>query len=69
MKELERINAFRKIFGQKPLSLENDKREILAHIEASLSPENLSRDGEASLSERQKRLKDLKDLYDLVQRA
>ena len=67
MKELERINAFRKIFGQRPLTIENDREEILSHIQASLSPENLHRDGEASKSDsRRKQLKELQEILERV---
>jgi len=69
MKELERINAFRKIFGQRPLTIENDREEILSHIQASLSPENLHRDGEASRSEVNSRRKQLKELQEILERA
>ena len=45
---VERENQFSAIFGHKPLSLLNagDRQRIADKIDAALSPENLSCDGE-----------------------
>ena len=54
MKELkefvERENKWSSIFGEKPLSLQSaaDRKRIAGKIDACLSPENLSCDGELS---------------------
>ena len=45
---LERKNAFRKIFGQELLTLPKHALVIHGHLEADLSPENLTCDGELS---------------------
>ena len=50
---VERENRFAKIFGGKPLSLLNaqDRQRIADKIDAQLSPENLTCDGELPASE------------------
>ena len=47
---VERKNAFSKLFGTRPLSLLNaeDRQTIANSIDADLSPENLTCDGELS---------------------
>lgn len=47
---VEQRNAIRKLFKQKPLSLSNakDRQQIADDIDCSLSPENLTCDGELS---------------------
>jgi hypothetical protein len=47
---VERKNAFAKLFGTRPLSLLNaeDRQTIANSIDADLSPENLTCDGELS---------------------
>jgi hypothetical protein len=47
---VERKNAFAKLFGSKQLSLLNakDRQRIANSIDADLSPENLTCDGELS---------------------
>ncbi len=54
---VERKNAFAKLFGTKPLSLLNakDRQSIADSIDAELSPENLTCDGELSRSQVQAR--------------
>jgi hypothetical protein len=49
-KYIEQKNAFRKILGKRPLSLLNaeDRQTIADDIDMSLSPENLTCDGELS---------------------
>ena len=58
---VERKNAFAKLFGSKPLSLLNaqDRQRIADSIDAELSPENLSCDGELSRSQVQARYRAL----------
>ena len=57
MKELnayvEQKNSWGKIFGDKPLDLNNaqDRQKIANSIDADLSPENLTCDGELSRSQ------------------
>ena len=50
---VERKNSFAKLFGTKPLSLLNaeDRQKIADSIDAELSPENLTCDGELSRSQ------------------
>ena len=50
---VERKNAFAKLFGSRELSLLNakDRQSIANSIDAELSPENLTCDGELSGSE------------------
>ena len=63
MKELNefvsRENYFRSMFKDPVLCLNNstDRQEIASRIDLCLSPENLSCDGEISLSETRRRLK------------
>jgi len=54
---VERKNAFAKLFGTRPLSLLNaeDRQKIADSIDAELSPENLTCDGELSRSQVQAR--------------
>lgn len=54
---VERKNAFGKLFGTKQLSLLNaqDRQAIADSIDAELSPENLTCDGELSRSQVQQR--------------
>ena len=54
---VERKNSFAKLFGTKPLSLLNakDRQSIADSIDAELSPENLTCDGELSRSHVQAR--------------
>ena len=54
---VERKNSFAKLFGSKPLSLLNaqDRQKIADSIDAELSPENLTCDGELSRSQVQQR--------------
>jgi hypothetical protein len=56
---VERENKFGAIFGQPTLSLLNakDRQRIAAKIDAALSPENLSCDGELPRAEVQRRFK------------
>lgn len=56
---VERENKFSGIFGHKPLSLLNakDRQRIAEKIDAALSPENLSCDGELPAREVQSRYK------------
>jgi hypothetical protein len=58
---VDRKNAFSKLFGQKPLSLQNaqDRKQIAQSIDADLSPENLTCDGELPRSQVQARYKSL----------
>jgi hypothetical protein len=46
-------NSWGKIFGNPPLSLDNaqDRQELASRIDAELSPENLTCDGELSRSQ------------------
>ena len=50
---VEQKNSWGKLFGARPLSLQNakDRQEIAGSIDADLSPENLSCDGELSRSQ------------------
>ena len=54
-------NQFNGMFGQKPLSLKvaSDRQRIADIIDSSLSPENLTCDGELSRSQVQARYKEL----------
>jgi hypothetical protein len=54
---VERKNSFAKLFGTRPLSLLNaeDRQKIADSIDAELSPENLTCDGELSRSQVQQR--------------
>jgi hypothetical protein len=54
---VERKNAFAKLFGTAPLSLlkAEDRQKIADSIDAELSPENLTCDGELSRSQVQAR--------------
>ena len=56
---VERKNSFAKLFGTKPLSLLNaeDRQKIADSIDAELSPENLTCDGELPRSQVQARYK------------
>ena len=56
---VERENKFSSIFGNKPLSLLNakDRQRIAEKIDAALSPENLSCDGELPRAEVARRYK------------
>lgn len=58
---VDRKNAFAKIFGSRQLSLQNaaDRQAIADSIDADLSPENLTCDGELSRSQVQARYKSL----------
>ena len=58
---VDRKNAFAKIFGSRQLSLQNaaDRQAIADSIDADLSPENLTCDGELSRSQVQTRYKTL----------
>ena len=58
---LDRKNSFAKLFGHKALSLQNaaDRQRIADSIDAELSPENLSCDGELSRSQVQTRYRAL----------
>jgi hypothetical protein len=58
---LDRKNSFAKLFGQKALSLQvaADRQRIADSIDADLSPENLSCDGELPRSQVQARYKQL----------
>ena len=58
---LDRKNAFAKMFGQKALSLQvaADRQRIADSIDADLSPENLTCDGELSRSQVQTRYRAL----------
>ena len=58
---LDRKNSFSKLFGQKALSLQNaaDRQRIADSIDADMSPENLTCDGELSRSQVQARYKAL----------
>lgn len=54
---VERKNSFAKLFGTAPLSLlrAEDRQKIADSIDAELSPENLTCDGELSRSQVQAR--------------
>ena len=58
---LDRKNSFATLFGGKELSLQNhtDRQKIADSIDADLSPENLTCDGELPRSLVQKRYKEL----------
>ena len=58
---VEQKNSWNAIFGGTPLDLNSakDRAEIAASIDADLSPENLSCDGELSGPQRVKKLKHL----------
>ena len=58
---LDRKNSFAKIFGNKELSLQNatDRQKIADSIDADLSPENLTCDGELSHTQVRARYKAL----------
>ena len=58
---LDRKNAFAKMFGQKAISLQvaADRQRIADSIDADLSPENLTCDGELSRSQVQTRYRAL----------
>jgi len=58
---LDRKNAFAKMFGQRVLSLQEsaDRQRIANSIDADMSPENLTCDGELSRSQVQTRYKAL----------
>ena len=58
---VERENKFSSIFGSKPLSLLNagDRQRIADKIDAALSPENLSCDGELPRAEVNRRFREL----------
>lgn len=58
---VDRKNAFAKMFGSRQLSLQNaaDRQAIADSIDADLSPENLTCDGELSRSQVQTRYKTL----------
>jgi hypothetical protein len=58
---LDRKNSFAKMFGTKPLSLQSaaDRQTIADSIDADLSPENLSCDGELPRSQVQARYRAL----------
>jgi len=58
---VERENKFSSIFGSKPLSLLNagDRQRIADKIDAALSPENLSCDGELPRAEVARRFREL----------
>jgi hypothetical protein len=58
---VERENKFSSMFGHKPLSLLNaaDRQRIAEKIDAALSPENLSCDGELPPAEVNRRFREL----------
>lgn len=58
---VDRKNSWGKLFGAKTLSLNNaaDRQKIADSIDADLSPENLSCDGELSRSQVQARYRAL----------
>jgi hypothetical protein len=58
---VDRKNSFAKIFGSRQLSLQNavDRQAIADSIDADLSPENLTCDGELSRTQVQARYKTL----------
>ncbi len=58
---LDRKNSFAKLFGQKALSLQvaADRQRIADSIDADMSPENLTCDGELSRSQVQARYRAL----------
>lgn len=58
---VDKKNSWGKIFGQNPLSLSNaqDRQKIADSIDAALSPENLTCDGELSRTEVNRRYREL----------
>lgn len=58
---VEQKNSWGKLFGSKPLSLLNaaDRQKIADSIDADLSPENLTCDGELPRSQVQARFRQL----------
>jgi hypothetical protein len=58
---VDRKNSWGKIFGNKPLDLNNkaDRQRIADSIDADLSPENLTCDGELPRSQVQARYREL----------
>ena len=59
---VDRKNAFADIFGQRQLSLQSaqDRQRIASSIDADLSPENLTCDGELPRAQVQARYKALR---------
>ena len=59
---LDRKNSFSKLFGQKALSLQDavDRQRIADSIDADMSPENLTCDGELPRSQVQARYRALR---------
>jgi hypothetical protein len=60
-KYVDSKNSWGKLFGNKPLDLNNaqDRQKIANSIDADLSPENLTCDGELSRSQVQSRYNEL----------
>lgn len=58
---VDKKNSWGKLFGSKPLSLDNaqDRQKIADSIDADLSPENLTCDGELPRSQVQARYREL----------
>lgn len=58
---IEQQNAWGKIWGNKPLSLDTaeDRKSIAQKIDSALSPENLTCDGELPRAEVNRRYKEL----------
>lgn len=58
---VDRENSFGAIFNKRPLSLSiaKDRQEIASRIDSALSPENLSCDGELSMTETNRRYRAL----------
>lgn len=58
---VEELNRWGAVFGSRPMSLLNakDRQRIADHIDASLSPENLTCDGELSRAEINRRYREL----------
>ena len=58
---IDQQNAWGKIWGEKPLSLDNetDRKRIAQKIDCALSPENLSCDGELPRAEVNRRYREL----------
>ena len=58
---VDKKNSWGKLFGSKPLSLDNaqDRQKIADSIDADLSPENLTCDGELPRSVVQARYREL----------
>lgn len=46
---LKEKNSWRKMFGERPLTMPEDLVELLNMLECDMSPENLCMDGEASM--------------------